>query len=240
MRRLVVMTAAALVGSTAHADPATTLASVDSGSFLLLSPVSKTDQTRALMTGTYDFIDHAPELAGSADIVLAGPLSLSLGASSTGLAATGRAALQVGGSVGGVDLALAVGYEHPSWSEVPAITARLAAGRDLGGLYLLATAGLGLGTEQGERSGELDLAAVHRVAGDFDVGVDSQLHVDLERDTEEPMDESTWDLAAGPYASYTEGRVVVATCLAVAARRARSASSSDVGALFQVGIGVGF
>jgi hypothetical protein len=52
--------------------------------------------------------------------------------------------------------------------------------------------------------------------------------------------EASWDLVAGPLATYATGRYAVTAAFGLAGREAREAMTSDVGAFASLGVGAVF
>lgn len=106
----------------------------------------------------------------------------------------------------GIDLQVAAGFAEQGVNEVPAVLGELSVGHEIGESYVTGGARFELGTEQDERGLVLDAAAMHTLSRSLYAGVDSELSLDLERDGDEPMDEATWALQAGPVVTYAANR----------------------------------
>jgi hypothetical protein len=140
----------------------------------------------------------------------------------------------------GLDLALAGGYTDAGFNTVPAAVLKVAIGRNVGASYLLANVAYEQGLQQGERSGELRLAALYPVSRAAHVGIDSRFQIDLERDNIEPTGETDWEWRSGPVASYTWNRFVLMGGGGVSALRLRGSASTAVGPVLTAGFGTLF
>jgi len=135
-----------------------------------------------------------------------------------------------------IDLQLGGGWTHSGFNQVDAGFLALASGATVRGTYLTSMARFELG-QDAERAGVFGAAAIHEVRTHVFAGVDSKLGVDLERDASEPAHESSWDLQAGPLATFTSGKVQLTASAGFAAQRERTASASDVGVYGGAGVG---
>jgi hypothetical protein len=140
----------------------------------------------------------------------------------------------------GFDLAIGGEYDAEGFNRVPLVIARLAAGRTVGTVRVSANAALGFGTGDGERAGELELAALHAIAPRLQVGLDAHGAIDLERDADEPAGEPDWTIQAGPVATYALGRIAISAQAGVSAWKLRRSSERDVGAIGTLGLGLAF
>jgi len=141
----------------------------------------------------------------------------------------------------GVDLAVVGGYESSGFNMVRAATARVAVSRAFGDTRLVSNLGGGVGLDDGERYGDFRLAGLHAVTDKLHVGLDSRIRVDLERDSDEPAGEPSWELQSGPVASYALGRFVVTASGGVSALKLRQGdTTSHVGAIGTLGLGAVF
>jgi hypothetical protein len=107
----------------------------------------------------------------------------------------------------GVDLQIGGGYSERGVSGVSAILASVAVGHEIGDNYLAGAGRIEIGTEEGERSLVLNTAAIHTVSRSLYAGIDSAVTLDLERDADEPMAESTWAIQVGPVMTLAARRV---------------------------------
>lgn len=135
-----------------------------------------------------------------------------------------------------IDLQLGGGWTHSGFNQVDAGFLALSSGATVRGTYVASMARFELG-QDAERAGILGAAAIHEVRRHVFAGVDSKLGVDLERDANEPAHENSWDLEAGPLATYTTGKVQLTASAGLAAQRERTASASDVGVYGGAGLG---
>ena len=143
----------------------------------------------------------------------------------------------------GLDVAVGAEYLALGWNRVPAAIARVAAGRSVGGVRLLANGALGVGVGDegtGERYGELHLAGTRQIARRWFAGVAARGRVDLERDADEPPGEPDWESSAGPVATYVQGRVALSAQAGLAASQLRGSTERRVGALGAVGVALAF
>jgi hypothetical protein len=140
----------------------------------------------------------------------------------------------------GLDLQASVGVDATGFNEVPAVFAKLTAGGHVSGTYLVGASRFELGTQRNERAAVLGFAGIRDLGGHVYLGFDSRLRVDLEKDMSEPEGEASWDLVSGPLATYAFGRYAVSAAMGLAAREARAAMTSDVGAFASLGVGAVF
>lgn len=144
----------------------------------------------------------------------------------------------------GIDFALGGDYDTLGWSRVPALVTRAALGSTVGLTRIQANAAFGIGTERGERYGDLRLSGFHPVAKALYAGIDTRARVDLERGStaagDEPAGELDWDVQAGPIASLAVGRFAVSAQGGVSAWKARTGEQAKVGAIASLGVGAAF
>jgi hypothetical protein len=140
----------------------------------------------------------------------------------------------------GVDLAFAGGYESRGFNEVPAVAGTLALGRSLGKLQLLANVGYARGLEDAEQYGSAGLAGIYQASQQLQLGLDSRLRVDLERNDDEPPGEREWELLAGPTVTFTMGSFAVIGGTGLAVNQLRLQPGLNVGAIGYLGLGAAF
>ncbi|HET9627270.1 MAG TPA: hypothetical protein VFP84_38180 [Kofleriaceae bacterium] len=195
--------------------------------------------------GGYDASSHAAVMAGVVEATVidrvAVHAAIAQDAASTRSHASGGIAVDVlRQATSGVDLAVAGEYDAQGWNRVPAVVARVAFGRRVGALQLVGNAALGVATQDGERYGELELAALAPVAERLGVGFDSHAALDLERDAEEPAAEPDWGVQAGPVATYRVGPVALSAFAGVSSWKLRLANQTYTGAIGSLGAAMGF
>lgn len=222
-------------------------ASADAGAFLPWTALARHDAAPAIvtLTGGWDVARDDAVFESAVEMRVGGRVALRGGAVYG--SQTDRLAPVVAASVDalreerhGVDLAVLGGYEAEGFNLTPAVTARVAVGRTLGAYRVVGNAGIGVGTEQGERYGDLRLGALRRVAPAVHVGVDTRARIDLELDADEPPGELAWDVMAGPVATYSVGRVALSAGGGIAAHRPRLVGATEVGAQVTLGVGTLF
>ncbi|HEY0478782.1 MAG TPA: hypothetical protein VGD37_14790, partial [Kofleriaceae bacterium] len=140
----------------------------------------------------------------------------------------------------GLDAAVAAGYSDAGFNTVPAAVLKIAIGRNVGASYLLANLVYEHGLQQGERAGELRLAALYPVARAAHVGIDSRLQIDLERDGDEPAGETDWEWRSGLVASYAWNRIVFTGGGGISALRLRGGGPTAIGPVITAGFGTVF
>ncbi|HUS29779.1 MAG TPA: hypothetical protein VMZ53_14845 [Kofleriaceae bacterium] len=140
----------------------------------------------------------------------------------------------------GIDLQAAVGVDASGFNEVPAVFAKATVGGHVSGTYLVGDSQFELGTQRGERAAVLGFAGIRDLGGHLYMGFDSRLRVDLEKDMSEPEGEASWDLVAGPLATYATGRYAITAALGLSGTEPRDAMTSDVGAFASLGVGAVF
>ena len=115
----------------------------------------------------------------------------------------------------------------------PALEALAAVGRQVGRTTLVANVAFGQGLEEGERYGDVRLAALHRIGRVVHAGLDARARFDLELEFPEPAGEPELELQAGPVLTVPIGRVAVTAygglSVVIASARARTASSAPTG-----------
>lgn len=220
---------------------------VGAGAFAPYSMSARSDTQQALgfFQGGYDSARQSAVFQAAAEVRVWGRLSLRGGGTYLGPAGQLRpdVALKVDAlrqEVSGVDLAAAVGYEAQGFNLTPAVVARAAVGRTVKGTRLTANVGYAAGTREGERYGDLRLAAVQRVTRDVHLGVDSRFRIDLERDGAEPAGEPEWELNAGPVAALSLGRFVLSAGGGASAVKYRLVGTRNVGLYGLMGLGAVF
>ena len=140
----------------------------------------------------------------------------------------------------GLDLAIAGGYESRGFNEVPALAGTLALGRSLGRLQLLANVGYARGIEDAEQYGSAGLAGIYQASQQLQLGLDSRLRIDLERDGDEPPGEREWELLAGPTVTFTVGSFAVIGGTGLAVNQLRLQPGLNLGAIGYLGLGAAF
>jgi hypothetical protein len=140
----------------------------------------------------------------------------------------------------GVDLAITGGYESRGFNEVPALAGTLALGHSQGRLQLLANVGYARGLEDSEQYGSAGLAGIYQASQQLQLGLDSRLRVDLERDADEPPGEREWELLAGPTVTFSVGSLAVIGGTGLAVNQLRLQPGLNVGAIGYLGLGAAF
>ena len=227
--------------------PAPAAVSAQTAAFLPSALAATSEGRRGLasvMTG-WDQARRGRIYDTSAEAQLSGPVSVSAGAryDGPGTVASPHVELRLDAlrqAAHGLDLAVAAGYVDAGFNTVPAAVFTLAAGRRVGRSYLLGNVAYGQGLQDGERSGELRLAALRSITGAVQVGIDTRLQIDLERDHDEPAGETDWESRTGLVASYAWDRFVVMSSAGVAALRLRAAGPTAVGPVITAGFGTVF
>ncbi len=230
-----------------EAPPAASVRSAQTGAFLPSALPATRDGRRGLasvMTG-WDQARRGRIYDTSTEAQLAGPVSLSAGASydGPGTIASPHVELRLDAlrqATHGLDLAVAAGYVDVGFNTVPAAVFKIAAGRRVGTSYLLGNVVYGQGMQGGERYGELRLAALHPITRSAQIGVDTRFQIDLERDSDEPAGETDWESRTGLVASYAWDRLVVMTSAGVSALRLRAGGPTAVGPVVTAGFGTVF
>lgn len=199
----------------------------------------------ASVRGGYDASSDAVVLAGSVDATVIDRVALHVAiardAASPLSHASGGVTIDVlRQSSTGVDLALGVDYDSRGWNRVPAAIARVAAARSLGGAVLVARAALGVGTEAGERFGEVEVGGLVALGEHAWVGLDAHGAIDLERDDDEPEAEPDWGVQAGPVASYALGAARLSAFAGVSSWRLRLVDHTYTGVIGSLGVSFGF
>jgi hypothetical protein len=140
----------------------------------------------------------------------------------------------------GIDLAIAGGYESRGFNEVPAVAGPLARGRSVGRLQLLANVGYARGLEDSEQYGSAGLAGIYQASQQLQLGLDSRLRIDLERDDNEPPGEREWELLAGPTVTFTLGSFALIGGTGLAVNQLRLQPGLNVGGIGYLGLGAAF
>ena len=219
----------------------------ESGAFLASALAARSDGRRGLVSilGGYDQVRHGGVYDATAEAQLLGPLSLRAGASYDGPGTSSSPHLELRldtlrqGSHG-IDLAIAGGYTGASFNDVPAAVLKVALGRSVGASYLLANLTYEHGLEDGERAGELRLAALYPVGHGAHVGLDSRFQVDLERGGHDPAGETEWEWRSGMVASYAWDRFVLTGSGGVSALRLHGTATTALGPAVMAGLGTVF
>jgi hypothetical protein len=222
-------------------------ASVESGAFLpsALAPSSEERRGLATVAVGYDQARGGGTYDTAAQARLAGRISLLAGATHyvPGTGASSRFELRLDTldrRKHGVDMALGVSYSGAAFNTVPAAVMTVAAGRNVGPGYVMTNVAYGHGLEEGERFGELRLAALYPVTSAAHVGIDSRFQIDLERDDDEPAGETEWESRSGLVANYAWDRFVLTGGAGVSALRFRAGEPTAVGAIVTAGFGTVF
>jgi hypothetical protein len=234
-------------GDQPPAQPVAAGRSAASGAFLPWTMGPRSDQQRALVfaQGGYDGAEKGAVFQATAEAQIFGRLALRAGGNYIGPSGTFRP--EVGLRIDalrqekhGVDLAVLGVYEAKGFNTVRAVTARVALSRAFGDTRLVGNIGYGVGLEEGERYGDLRVAALHALTSRFQVGLDSRVRVDLERDNDEPPGEPDWELLAAPLATYSFDRFVVSASAGLSALKLRLIETKHVGAIATLGFGTVF
>lgn len=122
----------------------------------------------------------------------------------------------------GVDVAIFAGWEYSGFPDEPDVVGRVAAGRRMDGIYLVANAAAGFAEEHAY--GELTLGGIAEVLPHLYAGVDAR---GLEGS-------STWEIQAGPVATVVSGAIEATVVADV------SAFPGKTGAMTMFGLGVVF
>jgi hypothetical protein len=227
--------------------PASAQQSASAGAFSNWTTTARSDTQRATarVTGGYDGAGKGATFDGGAEVQLANRLSVRATGSSS--PASNGVGLRFEGKVdalrqeqNGVDLAFAGGYESRGFNEVPAVAGTLALGRSLGKLQLLANVGYARGLQDAEQYGSAGLAGIYQASQQLQLGLDSRLRVDLERDDDEPPGEREWEVLAGPTVTFTMGSFAVIGGTGLAVNQLRLQPGLNVGAIGYLGLGAAF
>jgi hypothetical protein len=140
----------------------------------------------------------------------------------------------------GADFAVAASYDNQGFNLVPSAVVAAAVARSFRNTRVLATVAYGQGLRQDERYADVSVAALRPVAAGVQLGLDSRLRFDLERDADEPPGEAGWDLVAGPSAVVALGRFALTTTAGMSALSLRAGGPAKVGALVLTGLGSAF
>jgi len=252
-----VISAGALAGTPrlGHADddaldveppPSSAARSVEAGAFLSSALSPRNEGRRGLVTAMagWDQARRGGIYDTAAEAQLLGPVSLLAGATydGPGTSASPHVELRLDAlkqARHGLDVAVAAGYVDAGFNTVPAAVLKVALGRSVGASYLLANVGYEHGLQDGERAGELRLAALRPITGAAYVGVDSRFQIDLEHD-HDPSGETEWESRSGFVASYAWNRLVFTGEAGVSALRLHGAGSTAVGPALTAGFGTVF
>jgi hypothetical protein len=105
---------------------------------------------------------------------------------------------------------------------------------------LLANVRYGQAFSSAERNVSLSVATLRELVPGLDVGFDSQLDCDLERDADEPINEPDWRARGGPLLSVTYSTFALTLGGGMTATRYRLAPPAAWGALAHLGLGAVF
>lgn len=140
----------------------------------------------------------------------------------------------------GFDVQLGGGWDSAGINDVDAAFVTAAAGTQLLGAYVSTRARFDIGTATTDERGlQLGLTTSRAIAGNLFAGVDTQLDLDLERNADEPTDESTWRLTSGPHVTYAIKHYAIIGSVGLAADQPRM-TSRQVGMFGAVGVGAAF
>jgi hypothetical protein len=219
---------------------------VESGGLLPSALAARNDGRRGLVVvmAGWDQARKGSVYDTSADAPLVGSLSLQAGATYDGPGTNAAAHFELRldaltQAAHGLDLAVAAGYTDGGFNTVPAAVWKLAIGRNLGASYVLANVVYDHGLQDGERSGEVRLAALYPVAHAAHVGIDSRLQLDLEHDND-PSSETDWEWRSGFVASYAWNQMVFMGGAGVSALHMHTAAPTAVGPVITAGLGTIF
>jgi hypothetical protein len=192
--------------------------------------------------GGYDTARGAGVGQASAEAQVWGPLSLRLGGFYSEAARTLRP--DVGLKLGllsqaahGVDGAVALSYRAEGFNLRPAVEALAAVGRQIGRTSLLANVAYGQGLEQGERYGDVRLAALRRLGSAVYAGLDARARFDLELEFPEPSGEPELELQAGPVLTVPVGRLAFTAYGGLSVVRFREGEAPLTGATGGLNVG---
>jgi hypothetical protein len=227
--------------------PSSVARSAEAGAFLPSALSARSEGRRGLATvmAGWDGARDGAIYDVAAEASLVGPVSLRAGAlhDGPGTDASPHVELRLDAiqqATHGLDMAVAAGYSDVGFNTLPAAVLRIAVGRTVGASYLLGNAAYQHSLEEGDRSGELRLAALHPVSRAAHVGIDSRFQIDLERDNDEPVGEAEWEWRGGFVASHTWNRFVLTGSGGVSALRLRTGGPTAVGPMFTAGFGTVF
>jgi hypothetical protein len=192
--------------------------------------------------GGYDAARGAGVGQASAEAQVWGPLSLRLGGfySEASRSLRPDAGLKLGllsQAKHGVDGALAVSYRAEGFNLKPSVEALAAVGRQIGRTNLLANAAFGAGLDEGERYGDVRLAALRRLGSAVYAGLDARARFDLELEFPEPAGEPELELQAGPVLTVPVGRLAVTAYGGLSVVRFREGEAALVGATGGLNVG---
>jgi hypothetical protein len=228
--------------------PVTGQRSAAAGSFLPFTITPRKDAQRALVTtsGGYDGGRSRLSFESAAEVQVFGPVVFRGGAvysqtSSELRPVIGMAAQVLRQERHGVDGALTVNYRAQGFNMVPAIETSVALGRRFEQVSLFFNAGGGIGLGDGERYGDVRMAALRRVGSRLHVGLDARLQADLEFESPEPAGEAGLEFRAAPVANLALGRFVLSGYGGVTAITFRSpAERARTGLVTGLGVGAVF
>jgi hypothetical protein len=193
--------------------------------------------------GGYDAAKETPLMFGSAELTVLKRLTVRATATNPGLSEQLKPSFGLLYDVvrdDYVDVAVGGDYELMSWNNYPAFVPHVAAATNAGAMRVQANAGMGIGTNGGERYGDFRLSGLHPVAPSLVAGVDSRARIDLERNADEPSGELDWDMQAGPVATLALGRFALSATGGVSAWKLRSRDNARLGAVGALGLGAAF
>ncbi len=227
--------------------PALAAKSAGSGAFLPWTMSARSDTQRGLVfvQGGYNGAENGGVYQMAAEAEVFGRVAVRAGGSYYGPSDTFRP--EVGLRVDtlrqethGVDMAVLGVYETKGFNTVRAVTARVSVSRAFGATRVVSNLGYGFGLEEGEGYGDFRLAGLHPLTERLQVGVDSRLRIDLERDDDEPPGEPDWEILAGPMATYSIDRYVVSANVGYSALKYRLVEGKHTGAIATLGVGAVF
>ena len=229
------------------AKPPPSSASVETGGFLASALSASSEGRKGLVSvmGGWDRARNGGVYDTAAQAQILGPVSLLAGASydGPGTVASPHFELRLDAlkqATHGLDMAVAAGYVDTGFNGVAAATFKLALGRNVGATYLLSNVVYGQGLQDGERFGELRLAALYPLGHAASIGLDSRFQIDLERDNNEPVGETDWESRTGVVGSYTWNGIVLMSSAGVSALRLRAGGPTAVGPVVTAGFGTVF
>lgn len=232
---------------TGSSAPASAQQSASAGAFSNWTTTARSDTQRATarVTGGYDGAGKGATFDSGAEVQLANRVAVRATGSSS--PASNGLGLRFEGKLdalrqekNGVDLAFTGGYESRGFNEVPAVAGTLALGRSVGKLQLLANVGYARGLEDSEQYGSAGLAGIYQASQQLQLGLDSRVRIDLERDDDEPAGEREWEVLAGPTVTFTMGSFAVIGGTGLAVNQLRLQPGLNVGAIGYLGLGAAF
>jgi hypothetical protein len=190
--------------------------SARAGTFLPFTATAQKNSQRgiATVTGTHNTASSQSTFEAAAEATLFKRLALRGGAlysldSSHVYAVAGLTFQALNQEQHGINVAVGAQYRGQGFNLVPAVLSTVALSRRFEHASLFLNLGYSAGLRDGEKSGDVRFAALFPVLPQLQVGFDSRVRVDLEREWPEPPGESAFDFVAGPAASYTLGRFVL-------------------------------